>query len=419
MSPPRPLRSSLLKNWFAIEVLVWTKSNPTPWNTIQPGEQTKLLTINQKFDKRFADLRFLQDDWSTLQGLLQLPVIVFGAGTFANQYNSDDYLESTLPVRTVRLALRYGIRAFDTSVYYGPSEIVLGNALQAVKDEFPRSSYKLITKCGRFGRSDFDYSPSRIRESVKRSLERLQTDYLDVVFLHDVEFVSTPVAPRTTGNNLSALAEESAAYGLADGEESKVWGEGDQKVLDAYAELRKLQEEGLVKHIGITGYPLPTLLRLALLILHTAPFKPVDVLLSYAHLSLQNGTFAQYAPQLRERAKVGQLLAASPFSMGLLTPSPPSWHPAPAELSAAVRQASNVWPQGLPDLALGYAIRNTNIHKDVPVVAGFSKPEEVHECVRVWRELQDGNNQDRKKAEDDVQQIIKDSGYLDWSWASP
>ena len=41
---------------------------------------------------------------------------------------------------------RYGIRAFDTSPYYGPSEIVLGGILKALKGEFPRDSYKLVTE---------------------------------------------------------------------------------------------------------------------------------------------------------------------------------------------------------------------------------------------------------------------------------
>lgn len=40
--------------------------------------------------------------------------------------------------------IRYGIRAFDTSAYYGPSEIVLGSVLKTLKDEFPRGSYKLV-----------------------------------------------------------------------------------------------------------------------------------------------------------------------------------------------------------------------------------------------------------------------------------
>ncbi|EDR12522.1 galactose dehydrogenase, partial [Laccaria bicolor S238N-H82] len=249
-----------------------------------------------------------------------LPVIVYGAGAFSNQYNTDDHLASTQPLRTVRLALRYGIRAFDTSAYYGPSEVVLGNILDNLRTEFPRSAYQLMTKCGRYGVASFDYSPATIRASVKQSLERLKTNYLDVVYLHDVEFVC------------------------------------DQLVLDAFAELRKLQEEGLIRRIGITGYPLPTLLRLSILILHTAPFKPVDILLSYSHLCLQNSTFMEFASHFYRRAKVGQLLAASPLSMGLLTQSPPSWHPAPPGLLHAVSKARENWPD-LTNLALGYSLR--------------------------------------------------------------
>ena len=47
-------------------------------------------------------------------------------------------------IRCLWIALRYGIRAFDTSAYYGPSEIVLGGVLRALKSEFPRESYKLV-----------------------------------------------------------------------------------------------------------------------------------------------------------------------------------------------------------------------------------------------------------------------------------
>ena len=75
--------------------------------------------------------------------------------------------------------------------------------------------------------SDFDYTPSKIRESVKCSLERLHTDYFDVVHLHDIEFVCTEVAPRRTGNHTSALAQDEAAYGLLEGEEGKI--RGDRK----------------------------------------------------------------------------------------------------------------------------------------------------------------------------------------------
>ncbi|KAJ2930180.1 hypothetical protein H1R20_g6863, partial [Candolleomyces eurysporus] len=375
------LRAHLMKNWFAVEAIpiyviiggvvvgaswyikrlatgpniIWTKNNPTPWNTIKPDEGTKLVEVNHKFDKS------------------------------------------------------YGIRAIDTSVYYGPSEVVLGNILEKLRDEFPRSSYKLMTKCGRYGVSTFDYSPKTIRESVKRSLERLKTDYLDVVYLHDVEFVCDKIAPRSTGNVSAALSEEAETFGLAPGDEGKIRGEGDQKVLDAFNELRKLKEEGLVRQIGITGYPLPTLLRLALLILHNPPYEPIDVMLSYSHLCLHNSVFAQFVPQLKERAKIKTLLAASPLSMGLLTKRPPSWHPAPPELKAAIEAAGASWEGDFTDLALGYSLGETGIAKgNIPLVTGFSSPREVHECVRIWREVREGSNSEARKAgEERAKEVIK------------
>ena len=111
------------------------------------------------------------------------------------------------------------------------------------------------TKCGRYGLTpaDFDYSPSTIRKSVKRSLERLGTTYLDAVYLHDVEMVAEEVMPRRDGDHSGALGESREAYGLAVGQEGKVWGEGDRKVLEAYGELKRIKQEGLVKNIGITG----------------------------------------------------------------------------------------------------------------------------------------------------------------------
>ena len=119
-----------------------------------------------------------------------------------------------------------------------------------------------MTKCGRYGttQADFDYSPGTVRRSVQRSLARLHTNYLDSVYLHDVEFVVTPVQPRTDGNHVHALDTESEAYGLAEGQEGKVWGKGDQQFLDALAELRKMKAEGLIKNIGITGTLCPSLM---------------------------------------------------------------------------------------------------------------------------------------------------------------
>ncbi|KDN50910.1 hypothetical protein RSAG8_00539, partial [Rhizoctonia solani AG-8 WAC10335] len=225
----------------------------------------------------------------------QWPSIIFGAATLgAGIYNTEEDLNSPEPLRTVRLALRYGIRAFDTSAYYGTSEIVLGAILRALADEFPRESYKIATKCGRYGglAEDFDYARGTIRKSVQRSLERLGTSYLDVVFLHDTEFVCSPVWPSDPTGDPTKILEDralAAAWGIGEGDESRVHGAGDQKIIDAFDELKKMKDEGIVREIGLTGYPLPVLLRLGRLV--AAKGNPADIILSYSHSNLQNHAF--------------------------------------------------------------------------------------------------------------------------------
>lgn len=156
--------------------------------------------------------------------------------------------------------------------------------------------------------------------------------------------------------------------------------------------------------------------------LHTPPYKPVDVLLSYCHLSLNNSTFETYAKPLRESAKVTQLISASPLSMGLLTPNPPSWHPAPAEAKEAAKQANGIlndarWEGGLPNLAVGFGFRKGR-ENGMPVVVGLSNPHEVHESIRAWREIEKGTDEERRRVLED--QVIGAFGSsLGYSWASP
>jgi len=54
-----------------------------------------------------------------------LPPLIFGTATFNYQYNTDPYKLPTTAL--VHKALSLGVRAFDTSPYYGPSEEILGN----------------------------------------------------------------------------------------------------------------------------------------------------------------------------------------------------------------------------------------------------------------------------------------------------
>ncbi|RPB26658.1 Aldo/keto reductase, partial [Terfezia boudieri ATCC MYA-4762] len=74
-----------------------------------------------------------------------------------------------------RKAFDSGITAIDTSPYYGPSEVTLGEALRHSENAsiYPRHTYFVATKVGRIATNTFDYPQDWVRYSVKRSLERL------------------------------------------------------------------------------------------------------------------------------------------------------------------------------------------------------------------------------------------------------
>ena len=112
-----------------------------------------------------------------------------------------------------------------------------------------------MTECGRYSlnKQGFDYTSSSLRSSVMRSLKRLGSSYLDVLFLHDVEFVAEPVHPQDpTGDSTRIINDDALreAWGL---HQVKSHGEGDNRIIAAYSELRDMRSEGLVRAIGITG----------------------------------------------------------------------------------------------------------------------------------------------------------------------
>lgn len=110
-------------------------------------------------------------------------------------------------IRAIHAALANGINLIDTAPVYGfgHSEEVVG---KAIKDK--REEYLISTKCGLrwtgepgsyyFSRDGRDVSKNlskkAIKEDVEMSLQRLQTEYIDIYFTHwqSVEPHFTPVA---------------------------------------------------------------------------------------------------------------------------------------------------------------------------------------------------------------------------------
>ncbi|KAJ2805592.1 hypothetical protein H4R20_002027 [Coemansia guatemalensis] len=234
----------------------------------------------------------------------QLPKIGLGCGVFSGAYGPISHKDI---VGVIRTALSNGVNMVDTSPYYNDSEIKLGKALQELKTEFPRSSYRISTKLGRYGyhKSDFDYSAERVVSSVAESMRRLHTDYLDSVLCHDVEFVDMAQIVDVT-----------------------------------LPKLFELKQCGSVRQVGISGYPLDVLLRIAQIQYERG--YPIDVCLSYCNFNLHCQRLPDYVPLLRA-AGVKTIIVASPLSMGLLhQDAPPDWHPAKPELKKAVLQCKEL-----------------------------------------------------------------------------
>lgn len=323
-----------------------------------------------------------------------LPPLILGTATFNSQYNTDPYALPTTAI--VHRALSAGIRAFDTSPYYGPAEELLGRALSTdfVRSNHPRYTYRLLTKVGRIASASFDYSPSWIRRSVRRSLSRLDTSYLDVVYCHDVEFVSP------------------------------------SEVLGAVRELRRIRDsEGTIHYIGISGYPVEVLCSLSELILRETG-EPLDAVMSYANFTIQNTKLASEGLPRLLAAGVDVVPNASPLGMGLLRRdgvpigSMGDFHPAPNGLRSAIHTASTFadsQTEKLEVIAIRYALEfwlregahvgalgpplapsnnsdpsfisaatiGTGSRLGVSVM-GVSNLDELNETLRVWSSIIDG-----------------------------
>ena len=77
-------------------------------------------------------------------------------------------------------ALDAGVNVIDTGECYGNSEALIGQALGQ-----RRSDYYLFTKCGHASGLDLpDWDPRMLEQSIDRSLQRLRTDYIDLLQLH-------------------------------------------------------------------------------------------------------------------------------------------------------------------------------------------------------------------------------------------
>lgn len=247
---------------------------------------------------------------------LEVSILSYGASSLGSVFRDINEKEG---MKTVHEAINQGVNLIDVSPYYGltKAETVLGKALT----EIPRDKYLLSSKAGRYGDDVFDFSRKSILTSVENSLKRLHTDYLDFLFLHDIEF-----------------------------------GSFEEVIKEGIPALQLLKEQGKIRYFGVSGLPLSIFKKVL-------DQTELDVILSYCHYSLNDQSLLNILPLLEER-EVG-LINASPLSMGLLgTRGVPDWHPASEEIKSICQQAlahCENKGENLSKLAIQYAVRHERI----------------------------------------------------------
>ena len=268
---------------------------------------------------------------------IELPILSFGASSLGAEFRSITLEEAMLSTQT---AIELGMNFIDTSPFYGRgmSEILLGIGLKGI----PREQYLLGSKLGRYSDIHFDFSAKRVAESVHVSLKRLGTDYLDVLLLHDVEFVPL----------------------------EQIW----QETLPAVLELKK---QGKVRAVGFSCYPLKTF---NAVLDHVEDH--IDCVLSYNRYTLQNTTYVdELLPRLIAK-KIGAI-NAGPFSARLLTNSElPAWLKEPEPVKAAARAAAKLCAGrgvDIAQLAIQFSCENPCL---TTTIAGSANPANI----RKWSE---------------------------------
>ncbi|WP_054023566.1 aldo/keto reductase [Bacillus sp. FJAT-28004] len=216
--------------------------------------------------------------------------------------------------RVIDAALDVGINFIDTAPLYGrgASERRIGQALKGKRDQVILATKAVM-------RGD-PYTYANTMKSVEESLHRLQTDYIDLIQLHELE--------QTT-------------Y--------------EQAMNETLPAFLKLKEQGKVRAIGVNAGKLELLL----------PFIKedlVDTIQTYAKYTLIDYTAKDELLPIAKEKNIG-VIHGSPLAMGILADQPaPFLLPNTALLEEAKRRMEQLQflrksdPKGLVEPALRFSL---------------------------------------------------------------
>lgn len=248
---------------------------------------------------------------------------------------------------TVRAFFASQINFLDTAASYGDgeSERRIGLVLRELGG-VPKG-FVVATKADR-DLTTLEFSGEQMRRSVERSLRLLGLDHLDICYLHDPEYTSFKEIMKPGG---------------------------------ALESLRRLVEEGVIRHLGLAGGPIDVMLRYVEL-------GCFEAVISHNRYTLLN---RDANPLFAETSRRGMAVVnAAPYGSGLLVKGPTAYPrymygQAPESYLTRARRLEELCAaHGIPlaAVALQFSLRDPRI---TSTIVGMSQPERLEQTIALAR----------------------------------
>jgi predicted aldo/keto reductase-like oxidoreductase len=231
-------------------------------------------------------------------------------------------------------AIDLGINYVDTADCYGDSEEKIGLALKARRREFYLST-KIDERDG-----------TGVRKKLERCLHRLRTDWIDLIFFHDVR-----------GSEYERIFDSGGLYAL-----------------------EKAREQGKIREVGISIH-------------HSVPMM---------RSAVESGVFSvlmvAYSPLDEDRLAADLLNSASSHNVGVVAMKPLAGGRL-AEIRPIPGQRHHFKGESMAQLCLHYILSNPNVTCAIP---GMMKPDELEENLQVGRHPRELGNEEIRALMDHV-----------------
>lgn len=272
--------------------------------------------------------------------------LVYGTAGLGGIWGKVDPAES---VDCLHYAWEHGITSVDTAPSYNHAESYLGKALKSWKGERPFIS----SKVGRLQAEEafdfkLDFSRQGMMDSIKRTLDLIGVDQLDLLFLHEPQLVPMDQLPA---------------------------------IIDTLKEMREL---GYTKLLGVGGNPTDAFRT------YIRP-ENFQVISGYCKMDASNlSAFEKDIPLCREQGV--HYYAASPLHFALLgnrystfTQQPPdSEHISAADIARAKRSNQLAQQLGMPLPSMSHRFL-FSIREATRVVIGARNISQITDTMNDWK----------------------------------